>query len=226
MPLGAPSQQIFRPSSAIGDDEFNIMTMMARRTFSKNIGKLIRAHEEFGGWEKWAQMEIALANRPGAEYRPDEILDYGLRSDLYVKDAGGKRERAVYADGKICDWLIELGRFDSDQRIYLVVEMKCMMKNQLADFIRAVDEDITKVKRTQLKEPWRSTISDCCVAAITVDEQLTGEPAVRMKELAGNRSIFWSCCRLSPRDDRVVMWTWTIKVSPTGNHDFWNVICR
>lgn len=113
----------------------------------QNIARIIRAYTQKGGWEGWAQVEIATAlyndrNAPYADAR-DAIL---------ATTTTVLREVAVYpptrtAKGGIsqkrADIVVEFGA--PSRREFIVIELKCEGFYNKEAFVQAVKEDIDKV---------------------------------------------------------------------------------
>ena len=99
----------------------------------ENAAKIQRAYEFRGGWEPWAQVELAI----------------------YLQDQFGKaevditREDGVYENKKISDILFHTK--PGGKNFYNMIELKCEYKDRAADFPGEVKKDCKKVLEANIK---------------------------------------------------------------------------
>ncbi len=135
-------------SSALSDAVDIPVDDVIKRWASENIGRIIKAYTQKGGWEGWAQVEIATAlsdYRRASFARAGDALRAALTRTL--------REEPVYpstltAKGgtsqKRADIVVEVGGPES--REFVIIELKCEGANNSAAFVAATNDDIAKVQ--------------------------------------------------------------------------------
>ena len=183
---------------------------LARATLRAQTDKVYQIFHTVGGWEVWAQIEIAIevARREEIPSVPPGII------------ASTVREKMVYAnkeeDLRRCDFLqkVDLGPNDplgdNDPRPHIYfMEMKCLSKGKLSEFITEVRKDIVKVRDAKPLEEWRTSAfaTNGVVMPITVNPELDPRVDERMKQLESELDIQW--VRVPITDDgRILVWAW------------------
>jgi hypothetical protein len=106
-----------------------------------------------GGWESWAQAEIAAF-----------ILNADSTSDI-------EREQHVYTNNSLSTDILVNANITANQQQILVVEMKCeSLYQQIRDrnaFLNGIDADILKLHRNNLKPNFQN--AQRCVLGIYFD---------------------------------------------------------
>jgi hypothetical protein len=113
-----------------------------------NLTRIVRAFTQKGGWEGWAQVEIATAI-----YDHIRAMPYANAKDaLLVGTSTVLREVPVYpstktvkgyTSQKAADLLIEFGPPSS--REFIIIELKCEGFYNKDAFVAAVAEDVSKL---------------------------------------------------------------------------------
>lgn len=113
----------------------------------KNIARIVRAYTQKGGWEGWAQVEIATA------LYDDRDAPYADAKDaLMAAKTTVSREVAIYpptltkkggVSQKRADIVVEFGA--PSRREFIIIELKCEGFYNKDAFVQAVKEDVVKV---------------------------------------------------------------------------------
>lgn len=166
------------------------------------------------GWEVWTQLELALGCKK--EYTSGRMAS---SLDSWTFD----REKQVYKGTALkCDFLSSFkANTLGPKEHHHFVELKCLRKNKLSDFIAAVRKDIEKVKAAVPRDDWTQNADYVggWVMAITVNPNFSPEIGDRMEKLAADEGISWIDRRGFPVTDvhthlntgnsRITVWTWT-----------------
>lgn len=112
-----------------------------------NMGKIIKAYSQKGGWEGWAQVEIATALHDSLQEQFDDATDQVRAAVTKVK-----REVPVYPPTKSpkdrevqtkADIVVSTG--PSKRREHVIIEMKCEGAKNDKGFVQRVQDDVEKV---------------------------------------------------------------------------------
>ena len=113
----------------------------------KNIDRIVRAYTQKGGWEGWAQVEIATEL-----YRERDMAYGDAKDSLLATTTKVLREVAVYPptitkkggiSQKRADIVVEFGA--PSRREFVIIELKCEGFYNKDAFVQAVKEDVDKV---------------------------------------------------------------------------------
>ena len=113
----------------------------------KNIDRIVRAYTQKGGWEGWAQVEIATEL-----HRARDMAYENARDSLLATTTTVLREVAVYPptntknggiSQKRADIVVEFGA--PSRREFVIIELKCEGFYNKDAFVQAVKEDVDKV---------------------------------------------------------------------------------
>lgn len=106
----------------------------------QNISKIVSAYQQKGGWEGWAQVEIATALEKSRESASAEEALKGTLTEA-------SREVHVYADhSKQRADVVIASRSRIIPKHFVIIELKCEGQYFKGDFVQEVEEDIEKLK--------------------------------------------------------------------------------
>lgn len=169
------------------------------KTLNSQLDKVRAIYDMGYGWEVWAQVELSLEQRATLT---DPNSAHGALWEF-------KRESKVYdGTGDKCDFLMSYKRQGETGLDYHFVELKCLRKDKLSDFISAVRADIKKVKNAKPLPDWtqQAAYIGGWVMAVTVNPNNDSRVNPAMEQLAKEEGIQWTG---RGTDSVIGAWTWT-----------------
>ncbi|KAK7223380.1 hypothetical protein V2G26_011383 [Clonostachys chloroleuca] len=177
--------------------------------FNPQASKIVGVFHMGLSWDIWAQVELGLACKRES--------DRNRGKDATVLSEFTRQKRVYDGSNGRCDFLASYTMTQGSLRLHYFMDLKCLQKNKLPDFLNAVSLDIDKVKATTPLKEWADSVAYVGghVMAISVSPVSDNRVERKMLQLAESKGITWegSEGRGLPLGeegtDRVILWTWS-----------------
>ncbi|KAG8165964.1 hypothetical protein KVR01_004516 [Diaporthe batatas] len=178
----------------------------------QNLSRIISAHRQKGGWEGWAQVEIATALQESTR-RGHQPSSNSSSSPATTTTLAGEASREVdvyHATGQLADIVIA----SRARRQFVIIELKCEGFHG-RDFARGVAGDIAKL-RGDIKDKFKPARAWALAISTSSREYARMRrlwPTAKHKVLydPGQGGSWWSG-RGQSMDPKIVLWVFQREV--------------
>jgi len=225
-------------STAIGDWAKSI----------SSSGKIVRAYNLKGGWESWAQVELAIAIQDAVKSKTDDgatIIQNVVTRENYVYEpfvspiTGKKVEKKD-------DILIstiqtpKFGHHDPITKWTNIIELKCQSSGNKDNFVNDVESDMEKIELNKIKAEFLPTYGWILAISVGSDSHAkletlaaTRNAAIlkKHKEEAGARAnpkwdewvkeAKYCKVQLGKEEDQVFLWGWRMDLAHDAKTFYW-----